>query len=183
MMAETKANIDTPRLDPTERLRHRFYEPLLLLGMLNPRRNGGHAQPTIAFHNRNFISDWRRFLDALAWFGDYRHGGDTVTAVAANSSPAGVCFWVASAHQKSATLIQEILQHLSTLSAASEDDRNATERIIIAQSMMSSKDKIKAYIRSLRLNLADVDSVQLPGVGEGWSCKLLTKSHWGLQEY
>jgi hypothetical protein len=62
MTTKTRTKVGAPRLDPTERLRHRFYEPLLLLGMLNPRRNGAHEQPTIAFRTRNFISDWRRFL-------------------------------------------------------------------------------------------------------------------------
>lgn len=156
-----------PRLDRTERLRHRFYEPLLLLGMLNPRRNGGHGQPTIAFRNRNFISDWRRFLDALAWFGDYQHGGKTVTAVAAESLPAGVHFWVASTHEKSAALIQSTLRHLSALRSASDDDRDAIKRIIIAQSVCSSKDKIDNYTRFLRLKLAAASSKSLPGVEEG----------------
>lgn len=100
MTAKTTTKVGNPRMDPTERLRHRFYEPPLLLVMLNPCRNGGHGQPTIAFRNRNFVSDWRRFLDALAWFGDYQHGGKTVTAVAAESLPAGVHPWVASTHER-----------------------------------------------------------------------------------
>lgn len=156
-----------PRMNPTERLRHRFYEPLLLLGMLNPRRNKNHGQPTIAFRNRNFISDWRRFLDALAWFGDYQHGGKTVTAVAAESLPAGVHYWVASTHEKSATLIQSTLKHLSTLRSASDDDRDAIERIIVTQSVCSSRDKIQNYTRFLRLKLAAASLKSLPGVEEG----------------
>jgi hypothetical protein len=168
MTAQTTKKVsDRPRMDRTERLRHRFYEPLLLLGMLNPRRNGGHGQPTIAFRNRNFISDWRRFLDALAWFGDYQHGGKTVTAVAAELLPAGVHFWVASTYAESATLIQSTLRHLSALRSASDDDRDAIERIIITQSVCSSKDKIDNYTRFLRLKLAAASSKLLPGVEEG----------------
>jgi hypothetical protein len=155
MTTKRRTKVGTPRLDPTERLRHRFYEPLLLLGMLNPRRNGGHEQPTIAFRTRNFISDWRRFLDALAWFGDYKHGGQTVTAIAANSSPAGVHFWMG------------ILHHLSALSSASNEDKIAIGRIIVAQSVQSSRNKIRNYIRFLHLKLAAASSQSLPKVQEG----------------
>lgn len=167
MTTKTRTKVGTPRLDPTERLRHRFYEPLLLLGMLNPRRNGGHEQQTVAFRTRNFISDWRRFLDALAWFGDYKHGGQTVTAIAAYSSPAGVHFWVASTHEKSATLIQGILHHLSALSSASNEEKIAIGRIIVAQSVQSSRDKIRNYTRFLLLKLAAASSQSLPEVQDG----------------
>jgi hypothetical protein len=167
MTIKTRTKVGTPRLDPTERLRHRFYKPLLLLRMLNPRRNGGYEQLTIAFRTRNFISDWRIFLDALAWFGYYKHGGQTVTAIAANSSPAGVHFWIASTHEKSATLIQGILHHLSGLSSASNEDKIAIGRIIIAQSVQSSRNKIRNYIRFLHLKLAAASSQSLPEVQEG----------------
>jgi hypothetical protein len=173
MTTKTRTKVGAPRLDPTERLRHRFYEPLLLLGMLNPRRNGVHEQPTIAFRTRNFISEWRRFLDALAWFGDYHHGGETVTAIAADSPPAGVHFWIASTHEKSATLIQGILQHLLELSSASDEDKIAIRRIIVAQSVRSSRDKIKTYTKFLRLKLAAASSQSLPDVQKGMSRDLL----------
>ena len=49
----------------------------------------------------------------------------------------------------------------------SDDDRDAIKRIIIAQSLCSSKDKIDNYTRFLRLKLAAASLKSLPGVEEG----------------
>jgi hypothetical protein len=146
MTTKTRTKVGIPHLDPTERLKHRFYEPVLLLRMLNPRMNRGYEQPTITFRTRNFISDWRRSLDALARFGDYKHGGQTVTTIAADSLPASVHIWIASTYEKSATLIQGILHHLSALSSASNEDKIAIGRIIIAKSVQLSRNKIRNLV-------------------------------------
>jgi hypothetical protein len=90
-----------------------------------------------------------------------------VTAVAAEPLPADVHFWVASTHEKSATLVQRTLKHLSALRSASDDDRDAIERMIVTQSVCSSKDKIQNYTRFLRLKLAAASLKSLPGVEEG----------------
>lgn len=90
-----------------------------------------------------------------------------MTAVAAESSPGGVRFWVASAHEKSAALIQETLQRLSKLFSASEDDRNAVIGITATQAVQSSRDIIKAYITFLHLNSTAATSEPLLGVEEG----------------
>jgi hypothetical protein len=90
-----------------------------------------------------------------------------VTAVAAESLPTGVNFWIASTYEESAALIQSTLRHLSALRYASDDDRDAIKSIIIAQSVYSSKDKIDNYTRFLRLKLAAASEKSLPGVEEG----------------
>lgn len=84
--------IGPPRLDRGERLRHRFYEPLYLLWILNRGRHPADAQPSVADQSRRFLMTWRAFLDALSFVCDYEHGGATVSSVAAEYLPGGTKF-------------------------------------------------------------------------------------------
>src|SRR5947207_9224995 len=84
-----------PRMDRTERLLHRFYEPLVLLRVLDPTRGVQNTNrgPDSTFDT---LQDLRRkFLDQLSWTCDYKHGGDTVSAIAAEETPQGTRFWLA----------------------------------------------------------------------------------------
>ncbi|KAM0724054.1 hypothetical protein Q7P37_000234 [Cladosporium fusiforme] len=150
-----------PRLDATERLRHRFYEPLLLLQILNPRRNDTAGQPTMLFTTRNFIASWRKFLDALAWFGDYHHGGESVCAIAARPNPSGVEFWVAATHQRSETLVKIIIEQLSRIS----DDLAYSTGLadaIADQFLRSNTDKARSYVSSIKRLLKLANQAKLP---------------------
>ena len=74
---------------PNAKLMHRFYEPLQLLAMLNADRGSGEVDLPADPQSREFRMIWRRFLDDLSWLCDNKHGGETVSAVAAQSLPDG----------------------------------------------------------------------------------------------
>lgn len=88
-----------PRLDPEARLLSRFYEPLVLLHVLDGNgeqktyRCGAEDTDTPLMQLREL---WRTFLDQLAYMCDHIKGGDTVTAMTLEAQPASVTFWVAS---------------------------------------------------------------------------------------
>jgi hypothetical protein len=70
-MSPKKTQSKTPRLDPKDRLLKRFYEPLVLLHVLDP--NGEQRTP--------------RALDVT---------DTSVTAMALEAQPSGAVYWVAS---------------------------------------------------------------------------------------
>ena len=88
-----------PRLDPHKRLLSRFYEPLVLLHVLdrNSAQPISHCpsedQATCSLQLRELR---RNFLEQLAYICDFSKGGDTVTAIALEAHPSGVIYWVAS---------------------------------------------------------------------------------------
>ncbi|KAH6662693.1 hypothetical protein B0J14DRAFT_685223, partial [Halenospora varia] len=82
-----------PRLSPEDRLRSRFYKPLVLLHVLD--QNGKQRISRCPLEDA--LRELRRtFLDQLAYVCDHIKGGDIVTAMALKAQPPGVTFWVAS---------------------------------------------------------------------------------------
>ena len=86
------ATMRGPRLNPEDRLRSRFYEPLVLLhvldrtGELRISRCPSEDRVTDNLQLRELR---RTFLDQLAYVCDHVKGGDTVTAMALEAQPSG----------------------------------------------------------------------------------------------
>ncbi|KAK0263116.1 hypothetical protein LTR35_017615 [Friedmanniomyces endolithicus] len=144
---------EKPRLDPTERLLHRFYEPLVLLRILNAGRGAGEVELPPDTRSQTFDLRWRSFLDDLAWLADDMHGGPSVSAVAAQSLPRGNIFWLVTRSARSVEHLQRILAELKSV-----PDRPTPEIISVAEqlakeSITFSKDKIKHYARLLSINI------------------------------
>ncbi|WPH03152.1 Hypothetical protein R9X50_00602800 [Acrodontium crateriforme] len=132
-----------PRLDPTERLRHRLYEPLYLKWILK-----ASTKPT------ELKKRWRKVLDALAWFGDFGHGGRTVVAVALEDNPENLVLWVCGPDKKSANHIAQVAQKmLDTQNSNDVETSLANARLVISSSIHLSTDKIKTYKKSLEVFL------------------------------
>src|SRR5277367_545111 len=76
---------------------HRFYEPLVLLYVLD-RTQGDHISrqdpERLPSGDISLQELQRRFLDALSYVCDFDKGGDTTTAIAA--APAPLTYYVAS---------------------------------------------------------------------------------------
>lgn len=142
-----------PRMDPTERLLHRFYEPLVLLMLLDPTR-GVRSTNVVPDSRSDTSQDLRRkFLDQLSWTCDHRHGGHTVSAIAAEANPQGTIFWLAAntnPKQKVLLHLEWILKQLENSSSVSEQEREELENKITARCIEFSKDKVKNYCRQLR---------------------------------
>jgi hypothetical protein len=142
----------TPRLDPDVRLLHRFYEPLVLLKILDPTRGVQIYSPALDAVSGDSHNLWRKFLDQLSWICDSRHGGDTVSAVAAEASPSGPIFWLAANTNPAAKTLPHlawILKQLENSHDASPQEMDELDKRIIARCIEFSKDKVKNYSRSL----------------------------------
>jgi hypothetical protein len=141
-----------PRFDPDVRLLHRFYEPLVLLKILDPTRGAQIYSPALDAVSGDANHLWRKFLDQLSWICDFKHGGDTVSAVAAEASPSGPIFWLAANTNPAAKTLPHlvwILEQLENSYNASPQEMEELDERIIAQCIKFSKDKVKNYSRSL----------------------------------
>src|SRR5215470_16849587 len=74
---------NTPRFDGYERLKHRFYEAVLLLLVLGQTRG---SRTSVHFSGSQ-QSVRRRFLNNLCYVCDYVKGGDTTTAIGLEHCP------------------------------------------------------------------------------------------------
>jgi len=108
----------TPRLSPEEKLESRFYEPLVLLQILDrnsPQRISRCPSEDLAAPQLQLRELRRTFLDQLAYVCDHIKGGDTVTAIALEAQLPSVTFWVASNTNPSAETISFLRRILNTL--------------------------------------------------------------------
>ena len=128
----------TPRLCPEHRFQSRFYEPLVLLHVLD--RNGErqilHTPRDSALVLIDARELRRSFFDQLAYVCDYIKGGDTVTAVALEAQPSGTIFWVASNNSPSRLtllFLQGVLKTLQSIALSPPGDSRSIIEDEIAQ--------------------------------------------------
>lgn len=141
----------TPRFSSEDRLRSRFYEPLVLLHVLD--RNG--QQHISRCPSEDLVTPQlqlrelrRTFLGQLAYVCDYIKGGDTVTAIALEAQPSGVTFWVASNTNLSASTIsflRRILNTLKSLVSSGPEQRIIVEDNIARKSIEFNLKRVKTY--------------------------------------
>lgn len=75
----------------------RFYEPLVLLGVMSPNRGERIEQEMYHCEDselRSSVQTRRDLLNQLCVVCDHQRGGDTVTAMALEQKPAGPVFWI-----------------------------------------------------------------------------------------
>jgi hypothetical protein len=152
-IAKEDNRTQTPRYfrSREDRLNMRFYEPLVLLHVLD--RNGqqqiSHCPSEDLVATQIQLRELRRtFLGQLAYVCDYKKGGDTVTAMALEARPSGVTFWVASNNDLSATTIsflRGIMKTLQSLATCAPEQRVPIEDDIARRSIEFSLKRIKAY--------------------------------------
>jgi hypothetical protein len=155
-MLRQKARSKAPRLDPEDRLLKRFYEPLVLLHVLD--RNGEQRTPRsleITDSSEMQLRDLRRtFLDQLAYVCDNIKGGDTVTAIALEAQPSGTVFWVAANNgvsTRTADFLDKVLCTLQSLAMCqTESARSATEAELSQMCIEFGIRRVKAYQALMR---------------------------------
>jgi hypothetical protein len=137
------------------KLLHRFYEPLVLLHVLDsiqgdhvPRQREDSQPPDHT--SRTELR--RRFLESLAYVCDYDKGGDTVTAIFVSSAP--LTYHVASNKSLKETnkvvpFLDSLLKKLRTLRASTLGD----ERRILEKCVAFSGKRVMEYWRSLQKSL------------------------------
>jgi hypothetical protein len=141
-----------PRLSPEDRLNSRFYEPLVLLHVLDrsDQQRVSRCPSEDPLTPQLQLRELRRtFLDQLAYVCDYVKGGDTVTAIALEAQPSGVTFWVASNIEPSARTISFLRGILCTLqglaTSPSEDLKTVVEDEITRSCIAFNLKRVKAY--------------------------------------
>ena len=130
------------------KLLNRFYEPLVLLRVLDPNRGSRilrfKAEP-------NGEEELRRsFIDYVAYICDYEKGGDTVTGAAMQKEPAGVTIWLAAnttIKPKTESFLQDVLD---CLAAVSVSNRKCIEDDLAIKIIDFNKKRLQVYRSSLR---------------------------------
>lgn len=125
-------------------LLRRFYEPLVLLHVLD--RSRGERIPRCTSNADCEIDELRRsFIDSIAYICDYEKGRDTVTAAALQREPVGVTVWLAAnTHVKERTVcfLQGILDGLAVVSVSSQA---LTEEPLAARIIDYNKKRLRVY--------------------------------------
>lgn len=138
-----------PRLDPQHRLLSRFYEPLVLLHTLGRTRGERVSQSLNGELAELSAGQLRRaFLNHLAYSCDYDKGGDTVTAVALESSPQGPRFWLSANKgpgERVKHFLEDLLQNLRELSLNPENVTEKDLELIARNCISFGRNHIKKY--------------------------------------
>jgi hypothetical protein len=133
------------------KLMHRFYEPLQLLSILNKDRGSGEVDLPTEPQSSEARMIWRRFLDNLSWLCDNKHGGETVSAVAAQSLSEGTKFWLVSKFERSFDHLKWVLFELQTVDGKTDEEASRIGLEIAEKSILFSEDKIDNYLRFLKI--------------------------------
>lgn len=141
-----------------DRLLRRFYEPLVLLGVLDPTR-GAHRPDLITERGLDEPSKlWRDFLDQISWLCDSNAGGDTVTSVAAQRTVENPCFWVASnsaARQRARDHIEWLFESLRPFYATPSVSTAQIKDQIFVRCVEFSSKRVKTYTTWLLQNIRE----------------------------
>ena len=157
-------------LNKMEKLLRRFYEPLVLLKVLDPTR-GAHRPDLVTERGLDEHSKlWRNFLDQLSFVCDSKKGGDTVTAVAAQSTNEIPIYWLAS-NSKSVNTAQKHLEwifaRLNSLHSASPISKDQLQKEINARCIEFSSRRIKTYVTSLLKAIVRVQRITKESTNDG----------------
>lgn len=114
--SQRPGRVGRPRLDHYMRLLHRFYEPLILLGVLGVTR-GAHSTTTDRAIGPDGMAR-RRLLQNLSYMCDFDKGGPTTTSIGLEERQDCYNFWVSSnkaCFSKIATFLRSTLEYVSEL--------------------------------------------------------------------
>ena len=128
------------------KLLRRFYEPMLLLNLLDPVRGQRVDRPTDPEHGALSSTELRRaFVDKLAYLCDFKKGGDTITAIALQNSPQGVVIHCAANDHVKPRVKDFIRETLELLVTASDANHAEVEALIFKKAISLSRDRLRIY--------------------------------------
>lgn len=108
-----------------EKLVKRFYEPLVLLEVLDTTQGDRIPQQTFESEDhetRDKVTERRTILNHLATVCDFDKGGLTVTALALERLPAGPAYWISSPSKLESKIVPFLHQTLRKLLAFVTED-------------------------------------------------------------
>jgi hypothetical protein len=136
----------------TETLSRNFYEAVVLQSLLGAKEEFRISRSSLKDGRKAARMPWHDFLDHLAWLGDYKCGGKTVTSIAAESLSYGPIFWIACNQQPKAKALDHlegVLQELQSLSNSSKADPEHVQRQIFKNSIRFNYLRVQNYARKL----------------------------------
>lgn len=132
-----------------KRLLHRFYEPLVLLFVLD-RTQGDHlARPTSERLPLGEITAQelrRRLLDSLSYLCDFDKGGDTTTAIGVASTP--LTYFVScnkTPKRQVTSFLQSLLTRLESVYKQDSRQRIVSENEILRYCVDFSEKRLNTY--------------------------------------
>ena len=150
------SKVDRPRYDKLEKLLHRFYEPLVLLYVLDPTRGAHLTRPTSEWSGSTELGarELRRtFLDKLSYVCDYETGGLTVTAIALQKRPDKIIFTVAAnknIRPRALEFLRSTLSLLKACSALTVHECSRLQEELVLKCIELSESRLRTYWRFLR---------------------------------
>lgn len=161
-------------LNANGKLLRRFYEPLILLSVLDPTRGAHHPDLITDCGLQGREKLWRNFLDQLSFLCDAKRDGDTVTAIAAQRTDEHTVFWLASnsnARSKTKTHVEWILSRLNSLYDADSEKTKLVEDEITARCIKFSSSRIDTSVAFLLRHIEESRPSKLTEGSEGaFSC-------------
>lgn len=92
MLDNTSAINQSLTSDLTKTLNRNFYEAIVLQSLFGLQEEIRISRSSLKDSRKAARTPWHDFLDQLAWLGDYKCGGKTVTSIAAETLSHGPIF-------------------------------------------------------------------------------------------
>ena len=141
---------------------HRFYEPLVLLYVLD-RTQGDRLTRTTADNSMEespVQEVRRRFLDALSYICDFEKGGDTMTAIFVATEP--LTYYFAqnkTPDQDAVDFLRRILNRLALCYDQNDEQQDRAAKEVLEDAVAASQKRLSAYRRFLRVSLSKCGEV------------------------
>ncbi|KAJ9500067.1 hypothetical protein H2202_004458 [Exophiala xenobiotica] len=154
--------------EQVNKLLHRFYEPLVLLYVLDPTQ-GDHVREEANRLPLDITSSKelrRRLVSALAYICDFEKGGDSFTAIFVTQGP--LTYYIAcnkGPRSKTLSFLRKILDHLEKVYDMNEKQRAKARGKILAECVKFSNKRLKAYWSFLRNVLVRCEETLKDGPG------------------
>ncbi|KAK5552864.1 hypothetical protein LTR46_009280 [Exophiala xenobiotica] len=154
--------------EQVNKLLHRFYEPLVLLYVLDPTQ-GDHVREEANRLPLDITSSKelrRRLVSALAYICDFEKGGDSFTAIFVTQGP--LTYYIAcnkGPRSKTLSFLRKILDHLEKVYDRDEKQRAKARGKILAECVKFSNKRLKAYWSFLRNVLVRCEETLKDGPG------------------
>lgn len=130
---------------------HDFYEPLVILRVLKRSDVGRKARLDNLDRGSQAVQvGIAKFLDRLSWMCDCELGGDTVCAIAMESTSSGTKFWLAAGYKyinKLHTRLRYLLESLELVHTLTVEEASQLQQKICNESIFAARTKVKNYAR------------------------------------
>lgn len=147
---------------------HHLRENIKILSSLGSRSSVQKSQKTFRASLTRKERRWCRVLDEMAWLGDYRPGGKTVTSIAVQTTREGNIYWLANNQGPKLPTqrhLQWVLDQLQSCSINDRENTSTTQRVLFRRSIVFSRRRVEFYYYQLynRVTCVNTDLTEPAG--------------------